>query len=91
MLDSKYLYDTNISEYADLPYQKVLVIKIFLAKNLLRKLVLDESMENTYRISEVFKAEKFNRNLLKEIGYDDKSISLALKDIETDIEINTKD
>ena len=30
MLESKYLYDMNINEYAELPYVKVLAIKIYL-------------------------------------------------------------
>ena len=32
MLESKYLYDMNINEYAELPYVRVLVIKIYLTK-----------------------------------------------------------
>ena len=85
MLESKYLYDMNINEYAELPYVKVLAIKIYLTKKLLHKLIINDNMNDTHRMAEVFKAEKFNRELLKEIGYDDKDISLALKAIEEEL------
>ena len=85
MLDSKYLYDMNINEYAELPYVRVLTIKIYLTKKLLYKLIITDNMNDTHRMAEVFKAERFNRELLKEIGYDDKDISLALKAIEEEL------
>ncbi len=87
MLESKYLYDMNINEYSELPYVRVLTIKIYLTKKLLRKLIISDSMNDTHRMAEVFKAEKFNRELLKEIGYTDKDISLALKAIEEKLSI----
>ena len=85
MLESKYLYDININEYAELQYVRVLVIKIYLTKKLLHKLIIKDNMNDTHRMAEVFKAEKFNRELLKEIGYDDKDISMALKAIEEEL------
>lgn len=85
MLESKYLYDMNINEYAELPYVKVLAIKIYLTKKLLHKLIMTDNMNDTHRMAEVFKAEKFNRELLKEIGYDDKDISMALKVIDEEL------
>lgn len=85
MLDSKYLYDTNINEYAELPYNRVLFIKIHLAKNLLKRLVTTDNMNDTQRMAEVHKAIEFNKALLKEIGFDEKSISLALKAIEEEL------
>ncbi len=84
MLDSKYLYDTNINEYAELPYNRVLVIKIHLAKNLLRRLVITDNMRDTQRMAEVHKAIEFNKALLKEIGFDDKDIHLDLIDVAED-------
>ena len=78
MLDSKYLYDTNINEYAELQYNRVLVIKIHLAKNLMKRLVITDNMRDTQRMAEVHKAIEFNKALLKEIGFDDKDIHLAL-------------
>ena len=84
MLDSKYLYDTNINEYAELPYNRVLVIKIHLAKNLMKRLVITDNMRDTQRMAEVHKAIEFNKALLKEIGFDDKDIHLALIDVAED-------
>ena len=85
MLDSKYLYDTNINEYVELPYNRVLIIKIYLAKNLLKRLVITDNMNDTQRMAEVHKAIEFNKALLKEIGFDEKDISLALKAIEEEL------
>ena len=85
MLDSKYLYDTNINEYAELPYNRVLVIKIHLAKSLMKRLVITDNMRDTQRMAEVHKAIEFNKALLKEIGFDEKDISLALKAIEEEL------
>ena len=84
MLDSKYLYDTNINEYAELPYNRVLVIKVYLAKKLMKKLVIDQDMRDFQRMSEVNKAIIFNRTLLKETGFNDKDIHLALIDVAED-------
>ena len=84
MLDSKYLYDTDIKQYANLPYSMVLVIKIHLSKKLMKKLVIDQDMRDFQRMSEVNKAIIFNRTLLKETGFDDKDISLALIDVAED-------
>lgn len=84
MLESKYLYDTDIKQYANLQYSMVLVIKVYLAKKLMKKLVIDQNMRDNSRMSAVFKAIEFNRELLKETGFDDKDISMALKDIAED-------
>ncbi len=85
MLNSKYLYDTNINEYSELPYVRALTIKIYLAKNLLKRLVTIDNMRDTQRMLEVHKAIEFNKNLLKEVGHDDNSIHLALKAIEEEL------
>ena len=84
MLDSKYLYDTEIKQFGNKPYSYVLVIKIYLAKKLMKKLVIDQNMRDFQRMSEVSKAITFNRTLLKEVGFDDKDIHLALIDVEED-------
>lgn len=84
MLNSKYLYDTNINEYAELQYNRVLVIKIHLAKSLMKRLVITDNMRDTQRMVEVYKAIEFNKALLKEIGFDDKDIHLALIDVAED-------
>lgn len=84
MLESKYLYDTDIKQYANKPYSMVLVIKVYLAKKLMEKLVVEQNMRDNSRMSAVFKAIQFNRNLLKEAGFDDKDISMALNDVAED-------
>ena len=82
MLDSKYLYDTDIKEHGNKPYYHVLVLKIHLAHKLMKKLVIDQDMRDFQRMSEVNKAITFNRTLLKEVGFDDKDIHNAILDIE---------
>lgn len=82
MLDSKYLYDTDIKEFGNKPYSYVLALKIYLSKKLMKKLVIDQDMRDFQRMSEVNKAITFNRTLLKEVGFDDKDIHTAVVDIE---------
>ena len=84
MVESKYLYDTDIKQYANLPYSMVLVIKVYLANKLMKKLVVDQDMRDNQRMSAVFKAIQFNRDLLKETGFDDKDIFMALNDVAED-------
>ena len=85
MLDSKYLYDTDIKEHGNKPYYHVLVLKIHLAHKLMKKLVIDQDMRDFQRMSEVNKAINFNRTLLKEVGFDDRDIKTALIDCEQDL------
>ena len=82
MLDSKYLYDTDIKEFGNKPYSYVLALKIYFSKKLMKKLVIDQDMRDFQRMSEVNKAITFNRTLLKEVGFDDKDIHMAILDIE---------
>ena len=49
MLDSKYLYDTDIKEHGNKPYSYVLVLKIHLAHKLMKKLVIDQDMRDFQR------------------------------------------
>ena len=85
MLDSKYLYDTEIKEHGNKPYSYVLALKIHLAHKLMKKLVIDQDMRDFQRMSEVHKAINFNRTLLKEVGFDDMDIKTALIDCEQDL------
>ena len=62
----------------------VLVIKVYLAKKLMKKLVIDQDMRDLQRMSEVNKDIIFNRTLLKKTGFDDKDIHLALIDVAED-------
>lgn len=73
-----YIYGTSIVSLKDEPYQKVLLVKVYLTKLVMKTLVLDENMDDNKRIQAVNKAEIFNRELLKEIGYSDKDISTQL-------------
>jgi mevalonate kinase len=79
MHSAKYLYDTDMNEFAEYPYVDVLLIKIDLATELMRKLVLKDNMIDNQRMSEVSKAISFNRELLKELGFRDPDISKMLE------------
>lgn len=79
MQSAKYLYNEDMKQYAELPYKDVLLIKVNLATKLMRKLVITDNMIDNTRMSEVSKAITFNRELLKELGYEDTDIALALK------------
>ena len=79
MSDSKYLYDLDVSQLADVPYQDVLLLKLNGAKKLMNKLVHIENMQDKDRMSKVHKAIGFNRTLLKELGFDDLRINSELK------------
>lgn len=73
-----YIYGTNIADLKSEPYEKVLLTKVYLTKLVMKMLVLVDNMADTKRIQAVSKAEIFNRELLKEIGYSDKDISTQL-------------
>lgn len=79
MQSAKYLYNEDMKQYAELPYKDVLLIKVNLATKLMRKLVITDNMIDNTRMSEVSKAITFNRELLKELGYEEQDIALALK------------
>ena len=81
MQSAKYLYNRDMNEFAEYPYQDVLLIKIDLATELMKKLVLHDNMIDNQRMSEVNKAINFNRELLKELGYQDPDISKMLNKI----------
>ena len=79
MSDSKYLYDLDVSELANVQYQDVLLLKLNCAKKLMNKLVHIENMQDKDRMNKVNKAIGFNRTLLKELGFDDLRINEELK------------
>jgi len=81
MQSAKYLYDTEMKEYAEYPYKDVLFVKIQLSTKLMKKLVITDNMIDNQRMSEVSKAINFNRELLKELGYSEPDIALVLKDL----------
>ena len=83
-----HLYGTSIKDLKSEPYEKVLITKVYLTKLLMKQLVLTDNMEDNKRIQAVNKAEIFNRELLKEIGYSDKDISEQLSILEQTKDFN---
>ena len=77
-----YLYGRSILDLKSEPYEVVLLAKIHLTKLLMHNLVHIDGMDDSKRIQAVKKAEEFNRELLKEIGYTDPIIAKALKVLE---------
>ena len=75
--DSIYYYDIKQFNEND-TYLNILLFKIISAKKLLRKLVIELDMQDTERINKVFKAIKFNEDLIKELGYSQKDIQILL-------------
>ena len=83
-----YLYGRSILDLKSEPYEVVLLAKIHLTKLLMHDLVHIDGMDDTKRIQAVKKAEEFNRELLKEIGYTDPIIAKALKVLEDTKNLN---
>ena len=78
-----YLYGYSLAPLADEPYLYVLVVKYTLAKKLMSTLILTDSDDKS-RISAVYKAQDFNRELIKELGYSDTEISNMVKQCHID-------
>ena len=78
-----YLYGYSLAPLADEPYLYVLVVKYTLAKKLMSTLILTDSDDKS-RISAVHKAQDFNRELIKELGYSDTEISDMVKQCHID-------
>ena len=68
-----YLYGYSLAPLANEPYLYVLVVKYTLAKKLMSTLILTNS-DDKARVSAVHKAQDFNRELIKELGYSDADI-----------------
>ena len=81
MKDSSYYYDAEIKDFKDLPYEEVLYKKILLAKKLLKKLVIDENMQEYHKINDVQKAIKFNGKLILELGYNMADICRKINEL----------
>ena len=64
-----------------MPYEEVLYKKILLAKKLLKKLVIDENMQDYHRINDVQKAIKFNGKLILELGYNMADITKKINEL----------
>ena len=72
---STYLYGTPLDMLRNVNYEQALITKIKLARTLLHTLVRVDDMEDHRRINKVNEAIKFNTQLLKELGYDNKYIT----------------
>ena len=73
-----YLYGFSLKPLSTQPYIDVLVIKLSLAKKLVETLIRSDSEDKT-RISSIYKAQEFNRELIKELGYSDTDIRNMIK------------
>ena len=78
-----YLYGYSLAPLADEPYLYVLVVKYTLAKKLMSTLILTDSDDKS-RVSAVHKAQDFNRELIKELGYSDAEIRDMVKQCHID-------
>lgn len=86
-----YLYGFSLKPLANQPYIDVLVIKLSLAKKLVESLIRSDSDDRT-RINSIYKAQEFNRELIKELGYSDIDIRNMIKNctIETLLDTYTE-
>lgn len=78
---SRYYYDIDISEHIYKSYKDVLILKIHSANKLMEKLVVEENMHDTTRMSKVGNSIKFNTELLKEAGLTQKEISKLVQQL----------
>lgn len=79
--DSIYYYGVDLIAYRNMGYEDVLYMKIIAAKKVLKKLVIDEDMQDYHRINEVQKAIKFNGKLILELGYNMADISKKINEL----------
>lgn len=79
--DSIYYYGVDLIAYKNMGYEDVLYMKIIAAKKLLKKLVIDENMQDYHRINDVQKAIKFNGKLILELGYNMADISKKINEL----------
>ena len=79
--DSIYYYGVDLIAYKNIGYEDVLYMKIIAAKKVLKKLVIDEDMQDYHRINDVQKAIKFNEKLILELGYNMADISKKINEL----------
>ncbi len=79
--DSIYYYGVDLIAYKNMGYEDVLYMKIIAAKKVLKKLVIDEDMQDYHRINDVQKAIKFNGKLLLELGYNMADICKKINEL----------
>lgn len=83
-----YLYGFSLKHISTQPYIDVLVIKLSLAKKLVETLIRSDSDDKT-RINSIYKAQEFNRELIKELGYSDTDIRNMIKYCTVETLLNT--
>lgn len=86
MKPSSYYYGIEIKSLKKMPYEEVLYKKILASKKLLKKLVLDDDMEDYHRINDVEGAIKDNKELLLELGFDMAEISEKINKLQKEDE-----
>lgn len=79
--DSIYYYGVDLIAYRNMGYEDVLYMKIIAAKKVLKKLVIDEDMQDYHRINDVQKAIKFNGKLILELGYNMADITKKINEL----------
>ena len=79
--DSIYYYGVDLIAYKNMGYEEVLYMKIIAAKKVLKKLVIDEDMQDYHRINDVQKAIKFNGKLILELGYNMADITKKINEL----------
>ena len=79
--DSIYYYGVDLIAYKNMSYEDVLYMKIIAAKKVLKKLIIDEDMQDYHRINDVQKAIKFNGKLILELGYNMADISKKINEL----------
>lgn len=79
--DSIYYYGVDLIAYKNMGYEDVLYMKIIAAKKVLKKLVIDEDMQDYHRINDVQKAIKFNGKLILELGYNMADITKKINEL----------
>lgn len=79
--DSFYYYGVDLIAYRNMGYEDVLYMKIIAAKKVLKKLVIDEDMQDYHRINDVQKAIKFNGKLILELGYNMADITKKINEL----------
>jgi hypothetical protein len=85
--DSNYYYGIKVSSYRNLLYEDVLYLKIIAAKKLMKKLVLEDNMQDFHRIFDVEKAIKGNKKQLNfELGYSMADISEKINKLQKEEE-----
>jgi hypothetical protein len=89
--DSIYYYGVDLIAYKNMGYEDVLYMKIIAAKKVLKKLVLDEDMQDYHRINDVQKAIKFNGKLILELGYNMADITKKINELSKKEKENVKE